>query len=411
MLKTNNYKMLFLIFYSYILLGKVLLVLSSMTIENGAYISEQGITGYPNGATFFALAWSTLSITTCYFFFKKACKKTKLVNNQIEKKKIKPKAYIIITSIATAWVIINLSTGVRFGFPLLGGVDRFYFWQNIPGILKTLYGQVFILSAVLGVVFAKSGRPLPRNIFISTLIVQILFGSKFSGLLFSAALFLFFYYSCSNAKIKIKKFLLPSVIAGSGIAVIVFFQYAFVYDRGIDGALDEILSRFALQAHLFWGSINLYQTADYPKIQILVQNLSSTFADSAEFAGMKQLMILVSGNLAYTRIEQGADYTMAYPGIILISAGWTGVILFEILLSAYLATIAVTAAHCYNKGYYLAAIPFTKLLIDLIGFYGLGNLDDIIGPKPILYIITGLVALFIYEQFKKSKPANFTHYK
>lgn len=396
--------MLFLIFYSYILLGKVLLVLSSLTIENGAYISEQGITGYPNGATFFAIAWSALSIVSCYFFFKRACKKTKLANSQTVKTKIKKTPYIIITSIAAIWVITNLLIGVKFGFPLLGGTDRFYFWQSIPGVLKTLYGQVFILSAILGVVYAKSERSLVRNIFISTLLIQILFGSKFSGLLFSTALFLFFYYSCSDAKIKIKKFLLPAAIAALGIACIVFFQYAFVYNRGIDGALDEIFSRFALQAHLFWGSINLYQSAEYPKIQILVQNLSSTFSDSAEFAGMKQLMILVSGNLAYTRIEQGADYTMAYPGIILISAGWFGVIVFEILLSAYLATIAVTAAHCYNKGYYLAAIPFTKLLIDIIGFYGLGNLDDIIGPKPFLYVITGLISLFIYEQYKKSKP-------
>lgn len=395
--------MLFLVFYSYVLLGKVLLILSSITIENGAYISEQGVTGYPNGSTLYALAWSALSIAACYFFFKKACKKTQLTNVNIPKTKIKKTPFIIVTSIASIWLLINILIGLRFGFPLLGMVDRFFFWQSVPGTLKTIYGQVFVLSAVLGVVYAKSNRILVRNIFIGTLIIQILFGSKFSGLLFSTSLFLFFYYSCSDAKIKIKKFLVPAAIAATLISMIVIFQYAYVYAHGVDGAFDEVLNRFALQAHLFWGSVNLYETSDYPKIQILVNNLSSMYSGSSEFTGMRQLMLLVSGNLAYTRIEQGADYTMAYPGVVLIATGWPGVILFEIFLSAYLAFIAVAAAHCFNKGYYIAAIPFTKLLIDIIGFYGLGNLDDILGPKALLYILTGLSSLFIYEQFKKNR--------
>ena len=395
--------MLFLIFYSYILLGKILLILSSMTIENGAYISEQGITGYPNGATFYALAWSLLSTIACYFFFKRACKKTKLADPNTLKTKINKTPYIVVTTIAAAWLFTNILIGLKFGFPLLGMVDRFFFWQSVPGTLKTIYGQVFVLSALLGVVYAKSNRTLVRNIFIGTLTIQILFGSKFSGLLFSSSLFLFFYYACSDTKIKVKRFIMPAIIAAAVISAIVIFQYAFVYDHGVDGAFDEVLNRFALQAHLFWGSINLYGTSEYPKMQILVQNLTSMYSDSPEFAGMRQLMILVSGNLAYTRIEQGADYTMAYPGVILIAAGWLGVIAFEIFLSAYLAFIAVIAAHCYNKGYYIAAIPFTKLLIDIIGFYGLGNLDDILGPKPFLYVITGLISLFIYEQFKKNR--------
>lgn len=403
MYKVKSYKIFFLVFYSYILLGKVLLILSSMTIENGAYISEQGVTGYPNGSTFYAIAWSILSIAACYFFFKKACKKTKLIDTNTPKTKINKIPYAIVTSIASAWLLANIIIGIKFGFPLLGGVDRFFFWQSIPGILKTFYGQVFILSAILGVIYAKSKKNLARNLFIGTLLIQILFGSKFSGLLSSTSLFLFFYYSCSDAKIKIKKFILPALIAAATVASIVIFQYAFVYDHGVDGAFDEVLNRFALQAHLFWGSVNLYGTSEYPKLQIFVQNLTSMYSESPEFSGMRQLMLLVSGNLAYTRIEQGADYTMAYPGIILISSGWFGVIAFEIFLSAYLAIIAVTAAHCYNKGYYIAAIPFTKLLIDIIGFYGLGNLEAILGPKPFLYVITGLISLFIYEQFKKRR--------
>jgi hypothetical protein len=404
--KPLNYKLFFLVFYSYILLGKILLILSCITIEGGSFISEQGITGYSNGATFFALAWSALSVLACFFFFKKACKKTKFINTSHLRTKTNSISYLTVTSIGAAWVIINGCIGLKFGFPLLGGVDRFYFWQSVPDTLKTIYGQVFLLSSILGALYAKSKKPLTRYIFICTLLIQILFGTKFSGLLFSTSLFLFFYYSCSDNPIKIKKFLLPSVFAALITSLIVLLQYAFIYGHGIEGALEEVFIRLALQAHLFWGSVNLYGTSGYPKLEILAQNLISAFSNTSEFSGMRQLMILVSGNLAYTRIEQGADYTMAYPGIVLISAGWLGVILFEVALSAYLATIAVLSALCYNKGYYIAAIPFTKLLIDIIGFYGLGNLGDILGPKPILYVTTGLISLLLYEQYKKPRYSN-----
>lgn len=377
-------------------LGMLGVLISNFLIMQGYYISEQEIFGYDNGAFLVYSLWVLYSIIIIFFllrlnrhsFLSDFCR-------PIGSYRMDVIVFYIVIIIPLVFTIYN---GLINSFPLLNNQDRYQYWSSQSNLFATFYGQLFLSSFLAGFLYDRSKKSSVLFL-ISILLLQLLFANKFSALLFS--LFLFY------TTILLTK---PSSLSWRSLVYILFLTLLLLsfslylvsslvyYDSFQEYQIvEKILERLVLQGHVFWGVVSKVGLFNFSTNDFFHEILSAIGHGNGELYGMQKLMVLVGGDVGWQRIEQGADFTMAYPATIYYFSGVIGIFFVQFFYISFYVLILFLIKHAIRNGYILLLIPLGKILISTIGFFGIGNLELLISIKTFFFWFLYLCFLFIYQ--------------
>lgn len=378
-----------------IFFGMFGVLISSVLIETGSYISEQERFGFNNGSTLIYFSWilfSFLMVCLVSLLYKPLDSDHKGQFLKYNKNRFD---FVLLRTICALIIFIVVAWGIKTGFPLLSGMDRFVYWSTKNYFFEFLYGQLFLISFFLGWLYF-SNKVFSVFLFSVVLVTHALFSNKFSAIIFSLYLYFLPWFFFGVVPLRFKQYFKILFLLFIIITPLLYFVYATVYDVGspVEFFL-KISERAVLQGHVFWGAINLHDEKFFFDSSALTNEILGSYGFSDGYYGMKKLMVEISGEIGQRRIDQGADFTMAYPAVIYNFSGIIGIFLAQAFFLLLFSFLIFSAVHCMKKLYILCLIPIVKIVIDFIGFFGIGNIDLIFGYKNFFYLFL-FISLYLF---------------
>ena len=292
-------------------------------IENGNWISEQGVFGENIGALPRYIFYMGIFLFSayCYIAFKTNKMKNITYTNNINFFEFVTKNLFILV------VVLCVIIGALYGFPLLSGNTRFSFYQEIGHLDKTIFAMP-IVAFMLGVLYSLKNE-VKYFLYIFILICfLILFSDKFSGVFGIFVYFIMGFYLSKNAfnksqnigfDKKVLFFYFPILFIL--LLFIVSAGYVAMHGAEISELKDKILSRaFGLQAHVWYG-IDFNLIKNYTEFNPNIFWLHSD--EPVQPAGLEYLMYEIANeNFVDNMRNAGIRFTNGYPAIVLISFGY-----------------------------------------------------------------------------------------
>lgn len=367
--------------------------LSSVYIETGIYLSEQGRYSYATGATSRLVLYNMiffLCLLIFIGFFKKSY--DKLDNITMKSNTI----VLLLLSGITLTILLLLLNLVKTGIPLLsdGSINRFNFWKQYAAYpkMEILYNYINSYAFLLGLIFSKNYSKFCRKwsliLFVFLFSLYYLHGNAFGGLF---SITVFFLLPNAVHKIKEGKGLVNKkwiLIISSLLVLFVLFKYIeYRFMFNYENPLELVIYRiFGLQGHVWWGTDVL--TKDLGVFdQPLFKAEDIFFPSSENLTGMQFLMVLLGGNKGYAYIEQGINFTMGYPAIIVLSFGYLGAIIFQIGFTLVLSLLITYLDKYINSGALLRAMFIFIIFSKTQTFASMGSLSAIFNMSNLLCII------------------------
>lgn len=302
-------------------------IASVFIIEQGFYISEQFIYGFPTGGT------ARLCFYSIIFF--SSVKASMLVLKNANNKNFKSFyhnklidfsfAYLFGISILSLLIIY----GIYNGFPLALSIDRFSYWDG--GAVTQLFRRLTYMIPMIGFFIFFTGAS--SNIYGKLILffcfpILFLFGDKFSGLLdvilYSLMGFIAHQLLLNSQQIFwsniLKVLILPLII----VALFAIYGYIVWHDTSEFGLFESILSRlFVLQGHVYYGIDNFVSlnTSNYEILDIFRKDSLNNPS------GLPELMYVIApDDFAYGMRENGIRFTMGGFAVILYKTSFFGAI-------------------------------------------------------------------------------------
>lgn len=378
------------------LFGMVSVLFSNILIESGSYVTEQEKFGFYNGSTVIYFSWVVYTICLIYIF---SLLYRPLCYNYYEYKWLKNKNrfdFIFLRGLCFFAIACVLFMGLTHGFPLLHGVDRFVYWSRQDYIFEFIYGQLFLISFLLGWLY-HSDRKFSVTLFFIVMVLHILFSNKFSAIALSLFMFFLPWFFRGFGYFRIKIYVKIVFLLLMVFVPFLYMVYTVIY--GVDGLeefIDKVLSRIVLQGHMFWGTINLHDSFLFFNSEHFFNEVLGAYGANDGYYGMQNLMVEVSGEIGKRRIEQGADFTMAYPAVVYNFSGLFGIYVAQFLLVGFFSVIIFLTVKCIRNLYVLCLVPLGKIIIDIVGFFGIGDLELIVGYKFLFYFAVFVFLYMIY---------------
>jgi hypothetical protein len=393
----NSKFFLFLPVFLMIFFGMFGVLVSNVLIETGGYISEQERFGFYNSSTLIYTSWALFSLLAVYLISQLYRPLRANDHDQLLKYNKNRFDFVLLRSACALTVFTVVVWGIKAGFPLLGGIDRFIYWSTKNHLFEFIYGQFFLISFFLGWLYF-SNKLFSILLFSTVLLTHVLFSNKFSGIVFSLYLYFLPWFLFGMVSLRLKQYVKIFSLLAMLFIPFLYFIYFTVY--GVANPVEfffKVSERAVLQGHVFWGTINLHDNLFFFDSSILTNELLGSYGFSDDHYGMRNLMVEISGKIGERRIDQGADFTMAYPAVIYNFSGIIGIFFAQAFFLLLFSFLIFSAVHCMKKLYILCLVPIVKLIIDFIGFFGIGDLDLVFGYKNILYLSSfAFLYLFYY---------------
>lgn len=284
------------------LFGRLTNIASLCIIEAGAYMKEISSTGsYINATT------SYVVVTMLFLVAASIAASFMMRFGGSETSGTLPVKLPILICIVTIFYMVLF--GLRVGFPLLEGVDRFVFKRDSADyIYRFLLGNRFLYSVVLGCFVAFSEwriKAITIGIFVVFILVLVLFGEKFFSILNSV---LYFSIPIMMASVARGANFTRPAIAFVVTLVFCLFVTLYIYtDYGaipIDIALTAVLSRFASQGQLWYAAL-AFSPSSIPWDQLsgFLAAFASPSPDDYAFRDSYGMFYLMSIFTAGSRLE------------------------------------------------------------------------------------------------------------
>lgn len=354
-------------FFSYIWAGS-----SNLYIEFGGYVSEQGRFGFPVGSTaswfLFCSIFSFFSILSFGFFSSFVFGKNERV-------------FYFSESVFYFWLIFFLFVpcvyvGLMwvYGSPLLAGIERFNFWNEVPHFFARfmLFYQFFFI--VLGVVFynSKSSKSRFFCIFIVLLNLTVL---VFAAEKFTSLLNIVFYFSIGfllpnfyikGKKLKFRKLIFYSVLIFLVLLSIVVVNYILVSNRTPYAAFERILDRtLGLEGHVWYG---VYRDYILGKIPLSSDVFWKTHSEEYPTGIVALMWEIAPSNLVEAMRKLKIGFTKGSPAVALSVYGLVGA-LFISIVGGFLVGFSLSIMNAsirQNRLFLLAFVMiFYRTLIDI----------------------------------------------
>jgi len=381
---------------------------SLVTIENGADMKEVAYTGYPTAATssyvLYALVFliaAVLAYTYCKTRYpvdliraeSNARRLTGIVRNA--------PLFVVIVAI-----LFLLAVGVKSGFPLIKGTDRFAFRRlEADPITLNLLNLKFLIAAILGssAVFATSrfSRRLHHAVLLAYLLTSFLFGDKFFAILTSGSIYITAQLLLTSETVIVRTvaFIAPIALAA---VVAVFSMTLYIYsDYGktsLSEAFSKVADRIAGQGQLWFMAHKDTDTIVSFKSEMVAENIRALVnVPSSDYAFDHRLGPFYFVEKYYPRALYAAT---------LHNAGWVSpTVVFEaygLVIFGYVGLVFLMAAAGFVAGalsYYFSSALLTGNMFSILLPAYIFDATFKVMSQGTLYNIFGLSAFKAYTAF------------
>jgi hypothetical protein len=375
-----------LIITSYIMF--TLSFISLLLIENGAFITEQSIAGYNNGAFYIFYIFIITNLLIFYHYIKKINLNIIYSNNKL---------------FFYTYSLIYISLLLYDTFILNPDANRFNTFQNFPGPLRRL--AIYTMVAYPFIYFYCMFKEKYFLVKISYLCLFITlafirgehFGGLYSGIsvFFIAVVLQHRLGNIYNVKKHKKTIIWSFMIFVIGFIFIVNYKFSQL------GYAVNFFNRIVLQQHVLWGTINV---VDQGGIQPFPMEYFNNFFSFESFRvvsnyGLGKLMVEIGGQHAIDFIEIGGRFTSGYPAIIIYHFGYILAFFISIIISIFAVFLIKIQFHLLNKYNVIIYAIGMKLISTYKEFTSMGEYGGL-NIKFILAIIFFIIALFTINNRK-----------
>lgn len=253
--KKNNVAILL---FSAVIFLHISVVISLIAIESGAFMMEMGRYGYASSSSAVYVAIISLFLTAGNHAF--SSKKTKLKLYKIENH---PFIFKWCALFFCGFVVVYMIlAGLKTGFPLLQGFDRFAYRYAVNDALLTnfLVLKILIVS-FLGV--AANNCPSKKKIFfhltfLGYILTSFLFADKFFIIIITSLIYMATQVVSSPEVLKrySKAFFIIATLAIFTSTLVTYYIYSGHGLYTVDATLNRLAERFAEQGQLWFVQYN-----------------------------------------------------------------------------------------------------------------------------------------------------------
>lgn len=404
---------------SFILLSPLLFLrltemVAGIPIESGVFIAELGVHGEATGAftrlsaLYILIFWVTSSFIESYWNrVSDGYSRVPDIIGQL--KGVRIFYLIIIAMLAYAFLL-----GLREGFPLITGSDRFAFRRVLDDrIFVSFINNRQILAFILGVLLLDiSRRKLTVYLIFSLYIISILFAEKFTSLAMMTLLILMptaLLYVARLGEVSIKKTFAVLGFITVLTMPLVLLVYGFQEDSAM--AFEKLFSRMAAQAEFWWSADLRYGEFFHLDTTPLMADMRTWLSPGlqnhrtigSEF-GLYYVMQhhAVAENVYYAE-HRGIGYVFTLFAYIMMTTGGLGLIVIGTILHLIYALVMIWAVRAIIDLSILRIILALKLFVFISsGGFVVGYLWNFFGIKTLAIAAAILGLTLLHEARKRS---------
>ncbi|NEX45851.1 DUF6418 domain-containing protein [Pseudotabrizicola algicola] len=405
---------------SFILLSPLLFLrltemFAGIPIESGAYIPELGVHGEPTGAfvrlsaLYIFIFWITSSvIESNWRRVSDAYRQVPEIIGQIKGVRI---FYVVIIAMLSYAFLL----GVREGFPMFTGSDRFAFRRVLDDrIFVTFINNRQILAFILGVLLLDSARrKFTFYLILSLYVISILFAEKFTSLAMMTLLILIptaLLYVARHGEVSLKKTFFVLGFISVLTMPLVLIVYGFQENSAM--AFERLFSRMAAQGEFWWSADLRYGEFFHLDTSPLMADMRTWLNPSlqnhrtigAEF-GLYYVMQhhAVAENVYYAE-HRGIGYVFTLFAYIMMTTGGLGLILITPLLHLIYALVMIWAVRAIIDLSILRIVLSMKLFVFILsGGFVVGYLWNFFGIKTIALALSIIGLKVLHDMRRRSK--------
>ena len=300
---------------------------------------------------------------------------------------------LLLGGLTVAYMAI---VGITNGFPLIAGIDRFYFRVNEDAIYATVMDNRFVLAYALGiVVLDRRGQLAGIAIFVAMLGLSVLYAEKFGSIVQ-----MLMAVATPTALLRIaKEGKLPKALAANVfflIGVITVPATIIVYggakDRG--AAIQRTVDRVVNQGQMWFSADRKYGqwvAWDSRVITADVKSWCGLTPQTPENAGLRFGQYYAMAAVApidhvYENIKTGNGYALNLLPYALIVSGWVGAMVVGIVTSVTIAVTLREMMYAICTRYWIGLFLAAKILLWQVSGFVEGYMWLIVGYKTLLAI-------------------------
>lgn len=388
--------------------------ISGGAIESGAYMIETTTTGHATGAFTRLLLIYILFLFTATAATEAMWPRLKVLFRDAPTR-WERQARLVWAGLAVLIVIVSLYLGwlgLRNGFPLFDGTDRFAYMRRLEAPLyKTWMSNRLVFVPFIGVLFALPAyRRRAIFIILWLLATSILFGEKFGSILMILSVIGIpagLVHIANDRKIPI------NLIAAIGAAIVfitipaVLIAYGALND--FDAAKQRYGQRVALQGQLWYVTDLRYMSATNFDDRALAADMATWLRPAEQVstkAGTRFGLYYVMQRFTPSRMlgwtmDGGNGFIGSLYPYLLMTMGVIGMLIVSSLLALYHALVMRMLAASIAQPIWLAALLYSRVMSSFYATYTTGYLWNIFGIKT---IATLLIAFFLSWEFGRTTP-------
>lgn len=386
---------LFFILMFYLYFGQLSATFSGALIEKGIWVSELVQWSYPTGGTMRLVFYNMIFFMGAVVSF--------LVLSRYIPKSAKPytkKESICVTTLvwgASAVVLAVCIWGlVTNGSALLQGIDRFTFWylNPNPGLQKAVSNLPFVCM-LLGFLYSKNDDKKVRagclTILVVAILVNVLYGEKFSGIflqiLFFALPLLIGKYQDKTQTVSLTKIVAVCSVGASLFLPLILYHYSTIHSS--TNAWQSLVNRLSLQGEVWWAIDSMMQSGAIVPGNNLDAEIRASFSPSVDTTqvGLRHLMTVISPWWLVERyFEKSVTFSMGYPAIGLYNFGYNGLVVVQIVAGLISSLTAVYFAIKVIRSQFIRSVLSFKIMLYPMFAFAMGNLYEIFSLKMLFYL-------------------------
>jgi hypothetical protein len=384
-------------------------LLSGVAIESGGYMEDFETQGEATGAYIRLTAVYLIFISFASYLIEWGFSYLRLQSDDLSSIRERTQRHPWVWIFYGIFILFSfyvLVIGVTKGFPLFSNVDRLTFRDEIGGRGYLLYmGNRMLAAYIFGIIiFLCHGmrRLMSVMLFISMIMISILFGEKFTSLMLMAMYVVTPAYLMNSVlQGRILHHLMPAMGAAAVLTLPVILMVYGWSDRPQD-ALEKLSTRMVGQGEVWYIADRDTDDAfifDGKSINHIIVSTISPNADemitTPPFTGVMYFMqnYMTPGMLSLFLERSSLTLTFGFEPYLLVVFGWVGMILPLCFYGAVYATALLYLAWSIQKARPISIFIAGKLLIWMVVGLAQGYLFMIFGLK--LLLMAG--AAFIYE--------------
>jgi hypothetical protein len=374
-------------------------------IEAGAYMKEMGSTGQASTASTSYVIYSLIFLLSSGMVYRH--RRLRPLNRHKTINSAKRPLLLAWVAVVIGAPIVGylLLAGIRNGFPLLSGTDRFeYRTMSADTLTLNFLNLKFIIAALLGsgAMFAATTiqRICHHLTFLSYVLISFLFGDKFFIILVAASFYSmpFVIYNPDNVIKTILRFMPFAMSMIFCVFAVTMFIYSDYGSRGVEETLVKLGERVAGQGQLWFLAVRDSSHFIGLDLKIVRENLASLLASpSASYVFEHRLgpfyfvekYMPTAIYLSVLNNSGSVTPTMVFEAYGLVTFGYAGLTVVLVTLGALVGIVLEWMARSMMSGN-----PINALLPAYIttGFYYLVC-------QATLYTVFSLSSLKAYAAF------------